>query len=98
MTYAAEPDPPGQSGPAIRVRVTGRNTCSVTVTWDESWFEITALDVNGSQVGREVGRFQAAIPPQGQAQTYIGVDCPRTPCRYNAAAWWAAGGGRKAHQ
>lgn len=91
MTYSAEPDPGGQW---VRVRVTGHNSCNQPVTSDESWFEITATDSSGAQVGREVGRFQNVIPIQGQAQTYIALDCPKEPCRYKAAAWWAAGGGR----
>jgi hypothetical protein len=93
MTYSAEPDPGGQW---VHVKVVGHNSCAAPVTADESWFEITAFDWNGAQAGREVGRFQDAIPALGQAQTYIAVDCPKGPCRYGAAPWWAAGGGRKA--
>jgi hypothetical protein len=39
-----------------------RSTPPPAVTYDESWFEITALDWSGAQVGREIGRFQSVIP------------------------------------
>ena len=91
MTYSAEPDPVGQW---VRVKGYGPEFVRPARDPDESWFEITAIDSSGTRVGREVGRFQNVIPVQGQAQTYIAVDCPRGACRYNAAAWWAAGGGR----
>jgi len=94
MTYSAEPYPGGQW---YRVQVTGRNSCNAPVTADESWFEITAFDWNGARTGRQVGRFQGVIPALGQAQTYIEVECPKGPCRYSAAVWWAAGGGQKPH-
>lgn len=101
LTYSTEHiSQPGYSGLVkARVRVRARNNCNFFVPVDDSWFEIVSTaGVNGSTLGREVGRFQIPIPPLSRdTETTIEVDCPQDlpgGCRFTAAVWWAAGGGR----
>lgn len=102
LTYSIEPTAqPGVSGNvATRVRVRARNSCNLWIPVNDSRFEIISIsNASGGTVGRETGMFQEPIPPlSSNVETFVAIDCPSNlpgGCRYTAAVWWAAGGGRR---
>lgn len=98
LSYQVRLDPTFSSSQRVRLAVRARNVCGEWIPADESWFEIVSKPVfGGGTAGREVGHFQAAIPPNSaHAETLIEIDCPAPAggCQYIASVWSAAGGGR----
>ena len=74
-------------GEARTVKVRVRNTCDITVTAEESEFEITAMPSDGlGVVSHATGRFPSNIGPHSSnVETTIEIDCPgdvHAGCKY----------------
>lgn len=99
LSYRVTLDPTFSSSRRVRLQVRAQNTCGIWVPAEDSRFEVVASPVSGGGTGgREVGMFQAAIPPNSShVETVIEIDCPAPAggCQYSASVWWAAGGGRR---
>ena len=90
LSYQATVDPTFSSSRRVRLAVKARNTCAEWIPPEESWFEVVSRPVSGGgTAGREVGQFQAAIPPRSShAETVIEIDCPAVAgCRYTFSVW-----------
>jgi len=98
LTYRVTVDPTFSSSSRVRLVVRVRNTCATWVPAEDSWFEVVSKPSSGGgTVARELGRFQAAIPPgSSHVETVIEIECPAAygGCRYEASFWLPSGGGR----
>ena len=75
MTYSANN--------RVQLYVTAHNSCSRWIPADDTGFEVTAFPYGAAgTAGRATGQFQAAIGPNGSAETLIEVDCAGGQCRY----------------
>ncbi len=98
LSYQATVDPTFSSSRRVRLAVKARNTCAEWIPPEESWFEVVSRPVSGGgTAGREVGQFQAAIPPRSShAETVIEIDCPEVGgCRYTVSVWSPTASGGK---
>jgi hypothetical protein len=79
--------------------VMAKNSCDMSFTPDDSWFEIRATDRARNVIARKTGRFITSIPAKGTAETAIVLypveDRLRLQVTYSVKPWWAAGGGRR---
>lgn len=85
----------GIPGRQLAVRVV--NSCDVTFSAADSWFEARGKSPGGAVLGRQVGRFQQDLRARSSAETLIQLDNCCNDGRavtFEASVWWAAGGGK----